>query len=294
MNRTLNLALATLCAVLGAGPLAGCHEARNESIRLMNEGLQLVKRDRAVDAVKQFARAGETDPTNDRAFYYQGMVMGQKLGEHDKAVVALRKAIELSDQKYEYHYQLGAVLAKKKLWAPANAALAKSIALKPEHAESHFRQGQAFEQMEQFDRAQEAYRNAIEHDPWRPEAYNALGNLYLRFEQHSHAVQVFKNAVENNPRSVANYRDLGVAYRQQNRLDDAIRQFERAQQVDPRDSGTLFNLGMTQRDRGETREAVFTLKRYLMARTASEDALRLDLVRGILTKMQTQLQKAPR
>jgi len=79
MNRTTHTTLFGLCVILLASSVSGCHEERNQSIRLMNEGLKLVKRDRMGEAVKTFAEAAQVDPTNDRARYYQGMVLAQKL-----------------------------------------------------------------------------------------------------------------------------------------------------------------------------------------------------------------------
>lgn len=275
------------CLTLGTG----CNQERNESIRLMNDGLQLFKRDRLSDALTKLAQAADVDPTNDRAFFYQGLLYEQKLAKYKSAEENFRRALELKPDSAEYTYHLGATLAKQRRWKDAVTALEKTIELDPAHAEAQLRLGMALEHLEQFDRAQDVYMQAVRSDPRLPEAYNALGNLYRRFEQYSHAAQVFKNAIENNPNWALNYHDLGLVYQAQSRLDDAIAQFEKARSLDGKHAGTLFNLGMAYFANGNGPAAIQHLKLYLTRRTANEDPLRIEAAQDTLARLEEAAKK---
>lgn len=282
-----------LVGSLGLGALAvtGCNRERNESIKLMNQGLQAFKRDRLTEALTFLGQASDVDPTNDRAFFYQGLLYEQKLDKFGQAEESYRRAIELNGANAEYHYHLGAALAKQQKWKEAVASLEKSIELDPERAEAHLRLGMALERLEQYDRAQEVYMRAIQTDPRLPEAYNALGNLYRRFEQYSHAAQVFKNGIENNPAWPMNYHDLGLVYSAQRRFADAIGQYDKARELEPGHPGTLFNLGMAHYANGDGTKAIENLKMYLSRRTATEDPLRIEAAQDTLTRLEAAQQQ---
>ena len=79
-------------AVFGAAIImVGCHQERNESIRLMNKGLERAKQDKLSQAVDFLQKAAEADPTNHRALYYTGLIYGQKYGDAAKAETFFRQ-----------------------------------------------------------------------------------------------------------------------------------------------------------------------------------------------------------
>jgi tetratricopeptide (TPR) repeat protein len=273
-------------ALLVAALLGACNQERNESIRLMNKGLGLFKQNKLTEALHQLDEAGRIDPSNERAFFYKGLIAYQKLGRLDEGEQAIRRAIEINGGDAEFRYHLGTILAKKGEWRAAISELEQGIKVDPEHAESHLRLGISLERTEQYDRAQSSYVQAIKLNPRLPEAYNALGNLYRRFDQISHAAQVFRNGVENNPAFSLNYHDLGLVYQAQKRFTDAIRQFKRAQTLDPGNAGALFNLGMTYAANDDPAAAIKELKVYLSRRTAAEDGLRVQIAQDTITRLE--------
>lgn len=278
------VSLALLLAPLALS--TGCNQERNESIRLMNKGIEYYKRNKPTEALDQLAEAAEVDPSNDRAIFYQGLIEYQRLGRYDQGEKNIRRAIELNADDYEYHYHLGALLLRKKEYAQAVHAFEKAIELEPDHAESHLRLGQALEGLGKYDRAQEEYAAAIRANPRLAEAYHALGGLYLRFEQYAHAAQVLKNGIENNPAYAGNYRELGLVYQAQNRFDDAVAQFERARSLDPGDATLLFNLGMTHASNDNAQKALQFLENYLVNRTAAEDPVRVRMAQEKIARLE--------
>lgn len=282
-----NLSAIAVLFMLG-GPLAACNQERNESIRLMNEGIRLYRNQRVDRAAKLLADAVKTDPTNDRAHYFEGMIRFQKFGDAPKAEELLRKAIELNNDDADYHYQLGAVLAATERHPEAVDQFEQTLKLKPDHAEAQLRLGRSLETLERFDAAQVAYREAVKGNPRLPEAYNALGMLYFRFEQYAHAAQVLKNAVENIPDFAQNYHDLGLVYQAQHRFDDAVAQFKHAMDLEPGQASAMFNLGMTYLAQNNSSQALLMLKRYQMLKTATEDTVRAQTARDIVMRLEAE------
>ncbi|MCA9527422.1 MAG: tetratricopeptide repeat protein [Myxococcales bacterium] len=289
MKQILVRLLVLAFLVPAVAPLAGCNRERNESIRMMNKGLALYRAQRTPEAIKELEEAVRTDPKNDKAYLYLGMIQYQRLGDLGTAEKNLRRAIELKADAFEAHYHLGATLSRKDEWKAAAGEFEEALKLRPDHAESHLRLGYAMEQLDKYDRAQEAFHEAIRANPRLPEAYNALGNLYRRFEKYSHAAQVLKNAVENNPGYAANYHDLGLVYQEQKRFDDAISQLEKARTLDPSNPTILFNLGMTYLAAKNGMKALDNLRAYVGRRTASEDAIRVQTARDIITRLEAGL-----
>lgn len=272
--------------LMGVAYLVGCNQERNESIRHMNRGLELYNRKKVGEAIDELKLATESDPKNDRAFFYQGLIQYQRTGALDPALKAISRAIELNKNDYEYPYHRGVILTKKKEWKAAADSFEQAIELKPDHAESHLRLGLSLDHLEKYDRAQEEYVAAIKSNPRLPEAYNALGGLYLRFDQFSHAAHVLKNAVENNPDWALNYHDLGLVYQAQKRYDDALVQFKKAQALDPGNAGVLFNLGITYAASDNPKLALLNLKTYLTRKVASEDRVRVQIARDIIDRLE--------
>ncbi len=88
-----------------------------------------------------------------------------RMGEHQKAVDALRKAIQRDKRSAEAYYNLG--IAQRKL--------------------------------KQWDMAISAYREAARLNPKMAEAYHNLGNLYIDIKNLPMAIINFKKAIEIRP-----------------------------------------------------------------------------------------------
>ena len=283
--RGFHLRWAMVCFVVVA-LVAACNQARNESIRLMNRGLEAYQRGDIGTAVQLLEDASKADETHDRVFYYLGLIQFQKMELLDRAEFNLKRAIDLNSDDHDYHYQLGSLYARQRKWVPAINAFESALAVKVDHSESHFRLARALEAEARFDRAQTEYIEAIKLNPRFPEAYNHLGNLYFRFEKYAHAIQVFKNAIENNPDEPTNHNDLGLVYSQQKRYDEAIRQFAAALKLKRGYVGAMFNLGMAYAHNDNPEKAVEYLEQYLSRQTLSEDPARVDAAQEMIVKLE--------
>lgn len=269
--------------------VTGCNQARTESIRHMNQGVESFQHGNLSKAISHLEDAVKADPVNDQAWYYMGLIQYQRMNAPEKGATNLRKAIEINGENHEYHYHLGNLLSREKDWVGAINAFEKALSKKRDHAESHYRLARALEMEGKFDRAQEAYGDAIRNRPRFAEAYNALGNLYVRFEKYPQAIQVFKNASENIPREPINYNDLGLVYARQNRNAEAIQQFKKALEIKPSYASAVFNLGMAYANNGEDKQALKYLKAYLSRRSAADDPVRVGTAQAMATRLEAKV-----
>ena len=273
MGRSLFLVAAGAIILVGFG----CHQERNESIRLMNAGVRLAQQGNMGEALSKLSQAGKVDPTNHRAFFNQGIIL-QKRKRFDEAKIAFQEAVKGSPERGEYLYQLGMVLHEMKAFSQAIPVLKKSSEVRPNHGETWLRLGECQIATEAFDAAQDTLVRAIELKPLLPKTYLNLARLYTDFRQFPHAIQTYKTGIdvleaakakgfktkELDAVILALHQDLGGVYRRMNRTERAIEILTAAQKLRKNEPTTLFNLGMILKDvEGRESEAGDILKKYI-------------------------------
>ena len=272
-TRWISLASASLIVVMSVG----CHQERNESIRLMNAGVKLAQEGQAESALDQLVRASTVDPTNHRAFFNQGIIL-QKRKRFEEAKKAFQSAVKGSPERGEYLYQLGMTLHEMKAYAQAIPVLKKSSEVRPNHGETWLRLGECQVATEAFDAAQDTLIRAIELKPLLPKTYLNLARLYSDFRQFPHAIQTYKTGIdvltaaqeegyktrELDSVILALHQDLGAVYRRMDRSEQAIEVLTAARKLKKNEPTTLFNLGMILKDiKGREAEAGTILKKYI-------------------------------
>ena len=100
------------------------------SARLIAEGVELLRSDRADEAERRFAEAAALAPSNPDAHYFLGVVL-ERRKQLDQAVAAYRRAIELAPSMAEAHDRLGFTLGLQGHVDQARASFARAVALNP-------------------------------------------------------------------------------------------------------------------------------------------------------------------
>ena len=288
MPRSL-LARLALTALLAAPSLtlSACHPERAESIKLMNEGIKSFRAGGSSAAIRSLEMAGDVDPTNDRAFFYQGIILndlGRATSESthfEAAAKALKRCAEVNPKDPEAFYQLGVAYEALGRVEEAVKAFDQAIALKGGHGEAALRKGLTLMVRRRFNDAQDAFQLAIRVKPQLTEPYQALANLYVRFRQAGPAAQVLKNAIENHPDVHEFKRDLGQIYEGQGQFASAIPLYESAHTLDPSDSTVLFLIAKAYFKMGDLRSAEVYARKFL-AQGARADKLEILAAKKML------------
>ena len=256
---------------------SGCHQERNESIRLMNTAVKFANEGRTEEAISRLIDAAVVDPTNHRAHFNRGIIL-QKSKRFNEARDAFKKSVKGSPDRAEYLYQLGMVLHEMEDYTGAIPVLKQSSQVRPNHGETWLRLGECQVATEDFDGAQDTLIKAIELKPLLSKSYLNLARLYADFRQFPNAIQTYKTAIdvlgtakkagyrakELDGVLLALHQDLGTVYRRMDRTDQAIEVLTAARTLKKDEPATLFNLGMILKDiKGREDEAKSVLKRYV-------------------------------
>ena len=134
------------------------------------------------------------------------VVLRQVLERRELEVAAreLGEAVRGGEATAEEHFELGAVLLRKKMFTPAIDNLQKALELwesedDEERAQAHNALGFALFQQKKHQQAAEQYACAIELDPSYTTAWKNLGNVYEAQNQLRKALGAYKKVLEAAP-----------------------------------------------------------------------------------------------
>jgi tetratricopeptide (TPR) repeat protein len=113
------------------------------------------------DAERYFDRELAIDPGNAQALTYLGDVE-MKRNNPERALVLLKKAVQLRDDIRIAHVDLGSILAQRGQNQEAIAALQRAVKLDPAQPDAHFRLGRVYQAMGNSAAAQKEFATVRE------------------------------------------------------------------------------------------------------------------------------------
>ena len=116
--------------------------------------------------------------------------------EHDKAIEAYTRAIELNPNDAKAYKNRGAAYGRKRQYDRAIGDYNKAIAIDPNYAYTYIYRGVAYGRKGQYDREIEDYNKAIAINPNDAYAYNRRGFAYKNKGQYDRAISDFQKACD--------------------------------------------------------------------------------------------------
>lgn len=126
--------------------------------------------------------------------------------------------------------------------AAAEMCARKAVALSPEWAEAHFNLAVSLREQKRLTEATDAFNTAIKLEPELPGPRNALGCLLATQGQFKAAEQHLRRAVELDPEFADAYNNLGNTLRAASRNEEAIACYSRAVEIQPGNLDAMLNL----------------------------------------------------
>jgi tetratricopeptide (TPR) repeat protein len=183
-----------LVAVLGGSLLLGTADVQaksDEAIRRNNYGAELVKQGRLPEAIAEFQRAVELDPTYVAAQRNLGYAYDRQ-GKVEEAVAAYRKAIELEPGDMTTRNNLGVLYDKKGMYDEAVGEFEKALQIDPANSTVKKNLENARNNMsiiqERVERIAQAKKEA-EARPKDPRAAYNLARVYASFDEKDQAFE---------------------------------------------------------------------------------------------------------
>ena len=273
--------------------------------KLINLLLELIKNKRFDEAEKLSLKITKEYPEHPYSWKVLSVLLKKK-GDISGSLVAGKKAIELSPNDDEAHYNLGNTmrelkklnealsLYKKTIELNPNYILAynnlaatlkdlgrldeavifykKLILLKPNFTEAYNNLGIVLKELKILDKAEYNYRKAIELNPNYAEAYNNLGITLKDLEKYEESIINLEKAIELNPNYAEAYYNLGEAYRYQGKLQDSCNKYRKAIEIKSKYPEAYNNLGIVLRELGQLEESCSMYKKAIELKPEYADA----------------------
>ena len=215
--------------------------------------------------LKKLDAIEKLDPTFGPAALERGRIL-LMLGQGDRALEALRRAVSLVPLDPETHSALGVALLATGNVQHALGPLKRAVELDPGSAERLRGLGAAELILGHVAEAISAYRRAVSLIPEDARARGDLGAAYLAAGYVDHALVELGRAARLDPARAGFRSNMAYAALLKGDLDRAEQEAEQAIRLDPKLGSGFINLGLVLAKRGE----------YVKAKIAFQRALDLD------------------
>ena len=143
-------------------------------------------------------RAVAVSPNDAEAHYNLGNTL-KELGRLDDAETSFKKAIAIKPGLAEAHSNLGNTLQELGRLEDAETSFKKAIAIKPGYAEAHNNLGNTLQELGKLEDAETSYKKAIALKPDYTEAFSNLSSTLLYLDKLNDATQVLLKIIEIDP-----------------------------------------------------------------------------------------------
>ena len=149
-------------------------------------------------------------------------------------------------------------------------ALRKSIELRPNNARAQYNFGIALREQGKFYEARQVFKKAFSLDPQNAEIGDSLAHACLSLGKQDEAIEIFQRLLVIRPGHAETLINLGSVFQAQGKLGDAIGCYHRAQAIKP---GIGFeNLGAALSSQGRFAEAIESLREGLASDPGNQRA----------------------
>jgi protein O-mannosyl-transferase len=207
------------------------------------------------DGESLFRHALEVTQDNYVAHSNLGDALAEK-GQIDAAIRQHKQAVRLKPDYAEGHNSLGIALAKKGQTDEAIRQYQETLRLNPAHVNARYNLANALALKGQTDEAIRYYQEAIRVKPDHAEAHGNLGIALAKEGRTDEAILHYQEAVRLRPNLAEARNGLGVALDRRGRCDEAIRQLQEAIRLKPDEADAHYNLGVAFYHQGRTAETI--------------------------------------
>jgi len=184
-------------------------------------------------------------------------------GHVDEAMTQFQKALEINPTYADAYYNLGLAFFQKGHVDEAIIEYQKALGIDPNYALVHSNLGLAFFQKGYVDEAIIEYKKALEIDPNYALVHNNLGNAFSHIERIGEAIVEYQKALEINPDYADAHYNLGLSFAQKGEVNEAMRQYQRALEINPSIVEARYNLGNIFFKMGQADEAIIEYQKIL-------------------------------
>ena len=206
-------------------------------------------------AIKAYKKALEVDGENAETLSNLGAAYHAK-GNLDKAKASLTRACELAPDNITALNHLGNILSAAGEHEKAIGVLLKAQSLDHGHIITYKNLGDAFENFGKYEEAIAARLKTVELSNGNPVALNLLGAAYVHVEKFDLAITAFEQAIAGDPGFAEPHNNLANALVQTGRHEEALKFYDRAISLAPERPQFHNNFGVALISLGNVDKAV--------------------------------------
>ncbi len=180
----------------------------------------------------------------------------QAQGKSAQAIAEFQEAIRLKSDAPNVHSNLGVALRDQGKLAEAIAEFREAIRLKPDESTAHSNLGNALREQGKPEEAIAEQREAIRLKSDNPTAYYNLGYALQQLGKLTEAIAEYREAIRLKPDYYDAHLNLGRALRVQGKLAEAVPEYQTCIRLKPGDAETHSTVGAALRDQGKPAEAI--------------------------------------
>ena len=181
------------------------------------------------DIDKMFGRDGLL-MTEDKSFWVNSLVDAySKTGQKERAIDTLKRYVTIDIPNNSNGFaRLAGLYYDNEQHDEAITAGKRAIELNPDNAVAYNNLGAAYGMKKQYDEAIRALQKAIVIDPKMSGSYDWMGHFLMEKNAYNEAVEALKKSIEVAPSIASSHEALAKAYYKMGRYDDAIAAANRA------------------------------------------------------------------
>jgi tetratricopeptide (TPR) repeat protein len=176
---------------------------------------------------KELFRASELYKNDQEVYLYISRYYS-KIGNSEKAIVEINKALQIDSNYAEYFYWRARFHSELKNYSEAKEDFTQAIELEPTNANRYIARATFYnEDLNNLDSALIDFSKAISLNPEDTASLYNRGSIFYQLNQIPKALDDFNQILKINPSNVSAMNFMGLIYKDQGKLDLAILEFEK-------------------------------------------------------------------
>src|SRR5262245_44206897 len=228
----------------------------------LQRAILLAGNGKLAEAQAHCAKALLHSPNHFGVLHLSGVIACQ-LGQSQRGIELLNKAIGINPNVAEVHNDRGMALRGLRRWDEALASFDKAIALRPDYAVAHNNRGLTLHNLERLDDALACFDRTIKLWKDYADAHNNRGRVLQDLERFNEAIDSFDKAIQLNPDLADAHNHRGNALSQIKQLDEALASYDKAIELRPNFAEAYSNRGLTLKNLNQLAEAIGSYDRAI-------------------------------
>lgn len=184
----------------------------------------------------------EIEPSNEEVYIQKANIYSKK-DEHEKAIIALKTALEYADENSDIYSLIGMEHLFLDQFEDAKTCFIKCLDADPDDYSALYNVVYCFEFLEQNNEAIEFLNSYLDTSPYCEVAWHQLGKQYVTEKEYKKALAAFDFAIISDDTFIGAYLEKGKVLEKEKKYEEAIENYKITLALDDPTSFALLRIG---------------------------------------------------